>query len=115
LLCSFLYFHCICDFVEKGPAPESVTSEIYRQSCEVSEYKICQGVEVDFSQVGEKRFNIDRKQFVVKVVDSVQDYVKLMREIFDLKMLSDYVKNENIKLVANGMNGGKITLCVWGG
>ena len=45
----------------------------------------------------------------MKVVDSVQDYVKLMKEIFDFQMLSDYVQKENIKLVVNGMNGGKNT------
>lgn len=88
-----------------GPAPENVTNEIYKQSCEITEYKICPDVEIDIAQLGEKKFTTNGKQFYVKIVDSVQDYAALMKEIFDFKMLSNFIEKENFKLVVNGMNG----------
>lgn len=41
-----------------GPAPEGVTDKIFALSKKIAEYKICSGLNVDVSSVGEKTFDI---------------------------------------------------------
>ncbi|PIA15743.1 Phosphoglucomutase, first 3 domain-containing protein [Coemansia reversa NRRL 1564] len=86
-----------------GPAPESVTDAIYRASCEISEYKVTQlDTKVDLSIVGSQSFD----GFSVEIVDPVQDYVELLREIFDFELIRDFrLKNPNFKLLFDALNG----------
>jgi phosphoglucomutase len=50
----------------------------------------------------------------VEVVDSVADYVKLMKEIFDFDSLRDLLKGtegrEPFKILINSLNGGKLNM-----
>jgi len=88
-----------------GPAPESVTNEIYNHTTSIAKYQICEEINMDISKPGYSNFQIDGKNFYVEVVSSVNDYVALMKDIFDFKKLKEFVSNGNIKLIANGMNG----------
>lgn len=50
----------------------------------------------------------------MEVVDSVADYVKLMKEIFDFDSLRDLLKGtegrEPFKVLINSLNGGKLQI-----
>jgi phosphoglucomutase len=43
-------------------------------------------------------------KFSVEIIDSIQDYVDTMKEIFDFKMLRSFIKS-GARLTLNCMNG----------
>lgn len=53
---------------------------------------------------------VDGKQFTVEVIDSVKDYLELMKEIFDFDTLKTLIKGSDsrppFKLLINSMHGG---------
>jgi phosphoglucomutase len=62
-----------------GPAAEKITDAIYRETQKITEYKIAEGASGDIGQIG--RFTVCETQ--IDVVDPVEDYELLMRELFD--------------------------------
>ncbi|MEL6606316.1 MAG: alpha-D-glucose phosphate-specific phosphoglucomutase, partial [Cyanobacteria bacterium J06614_10] len=62
-----------------GPAPEKVTSAIFENSKSISEYKIADAEDIDIDSLGTRQ--IEAMQ--IEVVDSVADYVELMKQLFD--------------------------------
>merc|ERR1712113_60516 len=62
-----------------APAPESVTNKIYEKSRSLTSYKIADIPDVDISTVGTKTYG----DLEVEVVDSVADYVDMLKVIFD--------------------------------
>lgn len=62
-----------------GPAPEHITSAIYRRTTELSEYRILDADDVDLSAQGETRLG----EMTVEVIDPVAIYADLMRSLFD--------------------------------
>lgn len=53
---------------------------------------------------------MDGRPFTIDIIDSVNDYVELMREIFDFasikKLLQDSADKPAFKVLINSMNGG---------
>uniref|UniRef100_A0A1Q3FKJ2 phosphoglucomutase (alpha-D-glucose-1,6-bisphosphate-dependent) n=1 Tax=Culex tarsalis TaxID=7177 RepID=A0A1Q3FKJ2_CULTA len=93
-----------------GPAPDAFTNKIYALSGEIKEYKIAEGLAIDVSKVGVNSYEVAGKPFVVEVIDSVSDYVRLMKEIFDFDKLKDFVSGKSrggqpLKMRIDAMNG----------
>ncbi|CAB4019234.1 phosphoglucomutase-1 isoform X2, partial [Paramuricea clavata] len=90
-----------------APAPESITNHIFQLSKEISSYKICEGITLDLSSIGKQQWTVEnRKPFFVEVVDSVQDYLELMKEVFDFVKLKQLLSADNApKLLLNAMHG----------
>lgn len=93
-----------------GPAPDAFTNKIYALSGEIKEYKIAEGLAIDVSKVGVNNYEVGGKPFVVEVIDSVADYVRLMKEIFDFDTLKDFVSGKSrggqpLKMRIDAMNG----------
>lgn len=92
-----------------GPAPDKVTDDIYKLSTGIKEYKICDGFDVDIGKVGVSKFEVNGKEFTVEILDSVTDYVRLMKEIFDFAKLKDFVSGKStgkpLKMRIDSMNG----------
>ncbi len=78
-----------------SPAPESVTNEIYENTCSLREYMIIENMDFDFSRA--RVFTVN--QTVVEVVDSVKDYTELMQSLFDFPALK------------KGFSEGRLSLC----
>ena len=76
----------------------------------MSQYKICHDIRVDLSTVGAQSWDVQGHKFTVTVKDSVEDYVKLMKEIFDFRALRAFIMGSGdrpgIKLLVNAMHGG---------
>ncbi|CAG2114254.1 unnamed protein product, partial [Medioppia subpectinata] len=70
-----------------GPAPESVTNQIYELTKSVTQYQIVKDLKVDVSKLGVQTFDVSGNQFTVEVVDPVDDYLQLMKEIFDFNAI----------------------------
>lgn len=93
-----------------GPAPDHFTDKIFALSGGIKEYKIAEGLAIDVSKTGVNNYEVNGKPFVVDVIDSVSDYVRLMKEIFDFDKLKDFVggKSRNgqpLKMRIDSMNG----------
>lgn len=85
-----------------GPAPEGVTNKIYEVTKTIKEYKLQELPEVDISAVGLQNFG----QFYVQVIDSVKDYVLLLKEIFDFKLIKAFLaKNTAYQALFDGLHG----------
>ena len=72
-----------------GPAPEAVTNAIFEATKDIRTFKIANVPDVDLSQL--TTFSIG--DMSVNVIDSVADYVELMRQIFDFDAIADLLKS----------------------
>ncbi|GAA5796774.1 hypothetical protein EDC94DRAFT_233167 [Helicostylum pulchrum] len=85
-----------------GPAPESVTNKIYENSKTITELKVGIVPKVDFSKLGTQEIG----DLTVEIIDGVNDYVELMKEIFDFDSIkSFFTNNKDFKMLFDGMNG----------
>ncbi|KAJ2957385.1 hypothetical protein NQZ79_g6894 [Umbelopsis isabellina] len=85
-----------------GPAPESVTNKIYEITKTIKELHIADIPKVDFSKIGSTTIG----GLTVDVINSTDDYVELMKDIFDFDLLRNFFKsNTNYRMLFDGMNG----------
>ena len=77
-------------------------------SKKISSYKICEGITLDLSSIGKQEWRVDNgKTFSVEVIDSVQDYLELMKEVFDFVKLKQLLAAKNsTNILLNAMHGG---------
>lgn len=92
-----------------GPAPDSVTSKIYSLTQKISEYCLCPDLTVDITQTKTQEFIVEGHPFTIEVVDSVADYLSLMKEIFDFdsvrSFLAGSVSSTPFKIRLDSMHG----------
>lgn len=89
-----------------GPAPDALTNKMYDLSTKIKEYKIVDGISVDLAIIGSSTFDVNGKPYVVEIVDSVSNYVELMKEIFDFNKLKAFVSGPKpLKMRIDGLNG----------
>lgn len=62
-----------------GPAPEKVTADMFEQTKTLSEYHTLDTSDIDLGAIGETEVG----SMTVEVVDPVEDYAKLMGQLFD--------------------------------
>jgi len=84
-----------------GPAPESITDAIFDHTLKISEYKLADVPEIDLSKLQEHKMD----GFSVEVIDSVDDYLALLKTIFDFESLRQLVTRPDFKFVYDSMNG----------
>ncbi|KAG0946146.1 hypothetical protein G6F57_002783 [Rhizopus arrhizus] len=85
-----------------GPAPESVTNRIYEISKGIQELRLADVPKVDFSQLGTQTVG----HLTIEVIDGVDDYVALMKSIFDFDAIKQFfAANKEFKMLFDGMNG----------
>lgn len=66
-----------------GPAPEKITEAIFAKSKTIASYKISDLPEVDIHKIDKTLFG----SFVVEVINPVADYIDLMEQLFDFKVI----------------------------
>ncbi|XP_058461046.1 phosphoglucomutase [Malaya genurostris] len=93
-----------------GPAPDQFTNKIYALSEKIKEYRIAEGLAIDVAKIGVNNYEVEGKPFVVEVIDSVADYVRLMKGIFDFDKLKNFVSGKSrngqpLKMRIDSMNG----------
>lgn len=97
-----------------GGAPEGLTKLVFETSLSLKQYSLCPSLEPNLDIVNSKSYKIvhpegDIESFEVQVIDSTDDYVKYMQEIFDFSKLKHFVSsgyNGNpIKLLIDARNG----------
>ena len=82
-----------------GPAPESITNQIYQYSQLLKTYKISKIQVPDLDKLGVFSFD----QTSIEIIDGLKDYSDLMENIFDLDQISDFLKKDS-SLIFDAMN-----------
>ncbi|XP_061695236.1 phosphoglucomutase-1-like [Syngnathoides biaculeatus] len=91
-----------------GPAADAVTDKIYQISRTIEEFAICPGLRLDLTTLGKQTFDLENKfkPFTVDIVDGVESYANLMRNIFDFAALKELLSGENrITVRLDAMHG----------
>ncbi|XP_003699636.1 phosphoglucose mutase 1 [Megachile rotundata] len=90
-----------------GPAPDQVTNKIYEITKSLKTYKIASDINIDIDKIQSTTIQVDGNPFTVDVIDSVNDYLEHMKDIFDFSSIRKLLQENNppFKVLINGMNG----------
>ncbi|XP_033858865.3 phosphoglucomutase-1 isoform X2 [Acipenser ruthenus] len=91
-----------------GPAPEAVTDKIFQISKTLEEYAICPDLKVDLTTIGKQQFDLENKfkPFTVEIVDSVESYANMLRNIFDFAALKELLSGQKqLQIRLDAMHG----------
>ncbi|XP_076018383.1 phosphoglucomutase-1-like [Genypterus blacodes] len=101
-------FGIVFDTANGGPAKEAVTNKIFQISRTIEKFALCPGLRVDLTTVGRQMFDLENKfkPFTVEIVDSVESYANLLRNIFDFAALKEFLSGKNhIRIRLDAMHG----------
>ncbi|KAK6436806.1 Phosphoglucomutase-2 [Oleoguttula sp. CCFEE 5521] len=85
-----------------APAPESVTNKIYDFSKSITSYKIADIPEIDLKTIGTKTYG----PLEVEIVHSTKDYVDMLKDIFDFKLIKDFLtQHSDFKVLFDALSG----------
>lgn len=96
-----------------GPAPESVTSAIFEGTKSISEYPYAVDgsggdpfAAVDLGKIGATEFKTDDGgAFGVEIIDAADDYVELLKSMFDFSAMAALFKRKDFKFLFDAMSG----------
>ncbi|KAK9813312.1 hypothetical protein WJX72_012352 [[Myrmecia] bisecta] len=95
-----------------GPAPEKLTNEIYKNTTTISQYFIAEDeMEIDVAKTSSTNYLVQLgttkkfANFVVQVIDPVEDYLKLLKSIFDFGAIQRLLKRPDFSFTFDGMHG----------
>lgn len=85
-----------------GPAPESVTNKIFEQSKSLTSYKIADVPKVDIATIGSQKYG----ELEVEIIDSVKDYLEMLKEIFDFDLIRSFLQSQpDFKVLFDALSG----------
>ncbi|KAI9798205.1 MAG: Phosphoglucomutase-2 [Piccolia ochrophora] len=85
-----------------APAPESVTNKIFETSKTLTQYKIADIPNLDLSTVGTKTYG----PLEVEIIDSVDDYVQMLKDIFDFPLIKSFLQaHGDFKVLFDALHG----------
>jgi phosphoglucomutase len=86
------------------PAPEKITNQIFEETKTIDKILTCPDMpDVDLSVTGETSFGADAS-FSVEVISSVEDYLDLLKEVFDFDLLRSFLSNPEFSFVFDAMH-----------
>jgi len=88
-----------------GPAPESVTDAIYHHTTKIQNFKTATIPNIDLTRIGVHTFKHAGTSFTVEVIDRADDYVALLKTIFDFGQLRNLIARKDFKFIYDSMNG----------
>ena len=84
------------------PAPEKITDQIYEETKTISKILTCSDMpDVDLSKVGEVKFG---ESFSVEVISCVDDYMELLKEVFDFDLLKSFMSSPSFNFVFDALH-----------
>ena len=72
-----------------GQCPTSLSDKIYANTLNIKEYKILDAGDVDLSKIGTQKLG----DMEIEVIDSLQDYIDMMENIFDFEAIKRLFKS----------------------
>jgi phosphoglucomutase len=85
-----------------GPAPESVTNQIFETSKTLTSYEIADIPEIDITKIGSKTYG----PLEVEIIDSVSDYLEMLEDIFDFPLIKSFFEeHKDFKVLFDALSG----------
>ncbi|KAG6865087.1 hypothetical protein C0991_005189 [Blastosporella zonata] len=86
-----------------GPAPESVTNQIYEKTKTIQKYKVIEAPAVSLSDIGDFTYGPTK----VTIIDSVADYLVLLKDIFDFPLIKSFLDahRSDYRVLFDGLHG----------
>ncbi|CAM9235872.1 unnamed protein product [Chrysoparadoxa australica] len=85
-----------------SPATETLTDLTYEKTLEITSYKIVKDTpDIDLDVVGSTTVG----DMVVEVIDPVEDYVALLRSVFDFPKIKAFLQRNDFSFLFDGMYG----------
>lgn len=91
-----------------GPAPESVTNQIFENTKTIRAYNIATDFpEIDISKIGTTTVESGDKsrQVTIQVFDCAEDHVNLLKTIFDFEAIKKLIARPDFSLAYDSMHG----------
>jgi len=93
-----------------GPAPEAVTNSVYEKTRQLAEIRLCPTLtNLDLLTLGTQTFEIEGRStpFEVEIIDTVDDYVQLMKSIFDFDKIRNLLVGDQgtFPIMINALSG----------
>lgn len=93
-----------------GPAPDNITEKIYEITKTLKSYSITPTIDIDITKIQSNSVQVDGRTCIIDVIDSVEDYVMLMKEIFDFssikKLFEGNSEKRKFNILVDCLNGG---------
>lgn len=86
-----------------GPALESLTDKIFEFTKKIKEYKKIVLPKIDIDTIGVQ--DIIPGVFKVEVIDPVEDWMRMMKSIFDFGMIKKLIQRPDFKFAYDGLHG----------
>jgi phosphoglucomutase len=93
-----------------GPAPEAVTNSVYDKTRQLTNIRLCPTlINIDLLTIGKHTYEIQDRStpFEIEIIDSVDDYVQLMKSIFDFNKIRNLLNGNTGKfpIMINALSG----------
>lgn len=92
-----------------GPAPDQVTNLVFEISKSLKSFKYVPNLQIDIGKKQATTVQVGDRKFVVEVINPVEDYVVLMKEIFDFPSIQELVHGSAVRpkfeLIIDCLNG----------
>eukprot|EP00918_Siedleckia_nematoides_P018663 GHVU01039862.1.p1 GENE.GHVU01039862.1~~GHVU01039862.1.p1 ORF type:complete len:562 (+),score=137.01 GHVU01039862.1:307-1992(+) len=85
-----------------GPAPDKFTDAVYEKTTKITEYRKVTLPPFDIDKIGTVQHF---PEFKTEVIDAVEDWLKLMKQIFDFPALKAFSARSDFSLLYDGMHG----------
>lgn len=72
-----------------GQIPTAISDKIFQNSKEITEYKIYDSEDIKLDKIGLKKMG----KMEIEIIDSIDDYIKMMEDIFDFASLKKLFKD----------------------
>ena len=72
-------------------------------------YSICDKLPIDMTGFGETTSTVSGRKFSIEVIDAISSYVDTIKDMFDFKLIKEYVR-QHLKVLINCCNGGNSKL-----
>eukprot|EP00919_Chromeraceae_sp_WS-2016_P025207 GHVR01059628.1.p1 GENE.GHVR01059628.1~~GHVR01059628.1.p1 ORF type:complete len:484 (-),score=111.38 GHVR01059628.1:87-1538(-) len=90
--------------MENGePAPEAVTESIYKNTTNITRIKYCTLPSLDIDTLGV--CSMLGGEFIVEVISPTQDYIIMMKNIFNFDLIKSFVSSSNFTMLFDGLHG----------
>jgi len=83
-----------------GPAPETITNQIYDISCTLTEYRIVDLPDTDLEHCGVSQFD----GLEIEIIDPVADYAELMEHLFDFNRIKSLFGSGHFSICFDAMH-----------
>lgn len=83
-----------------GPAPEALTDAIFDASTTITQYQIADVHDINIDVIGEHKIG----NTVVRIIDAVEDYAEMMREIFDFRKIRELIQHADFSFCFDAMS-----------